>query len=36
MEKRPAGECVEMPFCKACYMPMVLEEVSIKEIAAKD
>lgn len=30
VEDRPAEECREQPFCKKCYMPMVLERVSIK------
>lgn len=30
-DNRPASECTEMPFCDKCYMPMVLEKVSIKQ-----
>lgn len=30
IEHRPASECREMPFCEKCSMPMVLEEVSVK------
>ena len=26
-EDRPASECREQPFCKKCFMPMVLEKV---------
>jgi hypothetical protein len=29
VESRPAIECVEMPFCNKCHMPMTLEEVSL-------
>ena len=31
LEERPAEQCIEMPFCKKCYMPMVLEEVIARE-----
>ena len=30
IERRPAEECREQPFCKKCLMPMVLEEVAIR------
>lgn len=30
IETRPAHDCHEQPFCNRCYMPMVLEEVSVK------
>lgn len=26
-EERPATECREMPMCKTCFMPMILEGV---------
>lgn len=29
VEDRPAAGCREMPFCNDCFMPMVLQEVSI-------
>lgn len=29
VEDRPASECVEMPFCNKCFMPMTLEEVKL-------
>lgn len=29
-EKRPAADCVEMPVCKICFMPMTLEKVERK------
>lgn len=35
-EERPAEDCVEQPFCKGCYMPMFLEKVIAKQIAATD
>lgn len=35
IEKRPADECKEMPFCNKCFMPMVLVEVTIKNKAER-
>jgi hypothetical protein len=29
IEKRLAAECREQPYCKKCFMPMVLEEVKV-------
>lgn len=31
-ENRPASECKEMPFCKTCSMPMVLDTVVIGKV----
>lgn len=35
IQHRPAAECKEMPFCKKCFMPMVLVEVTIKNPTRK-
>lgn len=29
-ETRPASECTEQPYCKKCFLPMVLDEVTIQ------
>jgi hypothetical protein len=31
VEERDADDCREQPFCNKCYMPMVLEKVTVKE-----
>jgi rRNA maturation endonuclease Nob1 len=35
-EDRPAEECREMPFCKKCFMPMVLLAVTVKNRRTKE